>query len=120
MEMQNLCSLRDIYKTIRDFELKFQQDHGLSLNEGMLLCSLKEYKYSSSEIAEMLGLTNSNASKVIRSAEEKGHVQRIPGQNDKRQMYFTITQTGLDKLNEIKCKGDIINTLLDNIVNKNI
>lgn len=118
MEMKNLCSLRDIYRTIRDFEIKFQQDHGLSLNEGMLLCSLKEQTYSSSEIAEALGLTNSNASKVLKSAEDKGYIERIIGKDDKRQMYFAITSSGLNKLAEIKCEGEVIDGLLNSITGK--
>jgi DNA-binding MarR family transcriptional regulator len=117
MEMPNLCSLRDIYRKIRDFEIRFQQDYGLCLNEGMLLCSIKENKYSSSEIAEMLGLTNSNASKVIKSTENKGYIKRLMGENDKRQMYFAITSAGLKKLNEIKCEGEAITTLLNSITN---
>lgn len=118
MEMQNLCMLRDIYREIRNFEIKFQQVHGLSLNEGMLLCSLKSTKYSSSEIAESLGLTNSNASKVIKSVEEKGYVKRVMGKEDKRQMYFSITQEGVKKLSDIKCEGNVINSLLEGIMSK--
>ena len=118
MEMRGLCSLRDIYRMIRDFEIRFQDEHNLCLNEGMLLCSLKSAKYSSSEIAELLGLSNSNASKVIRLAESKGYVERLMGKDDKRQMYFVITQSGLDKLSEIKCKNTVIDTMLDDIINK--
>ena len=105
---------------IRDFEIKFQQDHDLSLNEGMLLCSLKENKYSSSEIAEILSLTNSNASKVIKSVEEKGFIERSLGKDDKRQMYFVITKSGLDKLTEIKCEGEAIDTILERITSPSI
>ncbi len=61
-----MCLLRDIYRSVREFELEFQQRHDLCLNEGMLLCSLRSEKLSSGEIADKVGLTNSNASKVIR------------------------------------------------------
>jgi len=119
MEMPDLCSLRDIYRKIRDFEIRFQQDHDLCLNEGMLLCSLKDNKYSSSEIAELLGLTNSNASKVIKSTESKGYIKRLMGESDKRQMYFAITSAGLEKLNKIKCEGEAITALLNSVTNTN-
>lgn len=114
--MESLCTLRDIYRLIRLFELKFQQAHDLCLNEGMLLCSLKDQKYSSSEIAEVLGLTNSNASKVIRSVENKGFIDRILGDNDKRQMYFILSEKGLAKLAEIKCEKKEIDIILGNIL----
>ena len=43
------------------------QEFDLSLNEGMLLCTLLNTpKLTSSEIAEALGLSASNASKIIR------------------------------------------------------
>lgn len=114
--MKNFCTLRNIYRSIREFELKFQQKHGLCLNEGMLLCSLQSGKYSSSEIAEMLGLTNSNTSKVIKSVEDKGYIERILGQDDKRQMYFLITESGASKLSEIKCESSEVDSLLSGIM----
>lgn len=112
-----LCSIRDIYRSIRNFETEFQKQHALSLNEGMLLCSLKDKTYSSGEIADILGLTNSNASKVIKSVEDKGYVKRTPGDGDKRQMYFCITQVGIDKLKEIKCEDAKMNDVLVQILN---
>lgn len=114
--MENFCTLRNIYRSIREFELEFQHKHGLCLNEGMLLCSLQSGKHSSSEIAEMLGLTNSNTSKVIKAVEDKGYIERILGKDDKRQMYFLITESGRKKLTEIKCETIEVNTLLNNIM----
>jgi DNA-binding MarR family transcriptional regulator len=81
--------------------MTFQRDYGLCLNEGMLLCSLKSQKLTSGEIADALGLTCSNTSKVIKSVESKGYVKRTLGKGDKRQMYFSITKPGLEKLNEM-------------------
>lgn len=115
MEMHNLCSLRDIYRLIRDFEVRFQQDHELSLNEGMLLCSLRGNTFTSGEVAEMLGLTHSNASKVIKSAEEKGHIKRTPCKEDKRKMYFEITEAGINKLSEIQVEESSIDDILKQI-----
>ena len=70
--METLCRIRDIYRAIAEFEVKFMQEFDLSLNEGMLLCILLNTpKLTSSEIAEALGLSASNASKIIRSVEEK-------------------------------------------------
>ena len=110
--MKTLCTIRDIYRSIRGFEDFFQQKHDLCLNEGMLLCSLKSGKLSSSELAEVLGLTTSNTSKVIKSVENKGFVERILGKDDKRQMYFILTDSGKSKLKVIKKEElEIINLL---------
>lgn len=119
MKVDNaLCSLRDIYRAIREFELEFSEKYDLGLNEGMLLCTLCSEVYSSSEIATNLGLTNSNASKVIRSVEEKGLIERRLGKEDKRQMYFVLSSTGKNKLKEIKEADSEIREVLMEIISK--
>ena len=102
-EMENLCRIRDIQRAVVEFEQTFEKFHDISLNEGMLLCSLTGFDMlSSGEISELLGLTCSNASKVIKSVECKGFVQRVVGKKDKRQMYFSLTDMGSNKLYNIK------------------
>lgn len=111
-QVTTLCQIRDMYRAIYDFESNFQQLYDLSLNEGMLLCSLNTQKYSSNELANMLGLSNSNTSKVIKSVEKKGLIRRIVGKEDKRQMYFALSDLGKKKLESIKCaEFDIPETL---------
>lgn len=103
-KMDSLCKIRDIYRAIAVFEAEFEKHYDLSLNEGMLLCTLSKAKtLSSGELADALGLSYSNASKVIRSVEEKAFVQRVLGKVDKRQMYFSLTDQGADILSRIKC-----------------
>lgn len=113
--MNTLCALRDIYRLIRDMEDQFQQKHDLCLNEGMMLCSLKNGSLTSTELAEVLGLTTSNTSKVIKSVENKGFVDRSLGKDDKRQMYFDLTSEGVKKLSVIKQEENSILELLAKI-----
>lgn len=106
-KMESLCKIRDIYRAIASFEVEFERLYHLSLNEGMLLCSLsKNGSLQAGEIADLLGLTHSNASKVIRSVEDKGLIERVLGKVDKRQMHFLLTEKGTDTLQSIKC-GDM-------------
>ncbi len=101
--METLCKIRDIYRSIAEFEVQFTQVYDLSLNEGMLLCTLlNRPKLTSSEIAEALGLSASNTSKVIRSVEDKKLITRLIGKEDKRQMLFTLTSEGKSKITDIK------------------
>lgn len=100
--MENLCKIRDVYRAIAEFESQFVQQYNLSLNEGMLLCGLLDKpRLTSGEIAEALGLTCSNTSKLIRSVEEKKLVARIVGKVDKRQMYFSLTTEGKERITKI-------------------
>lgn len=114
--METLCKIRDIYRSIAEFETRFEQAHQLCLNEGMLLCSLKSGRLTSGEMATQLGLTASNTSKVIRSVETKGLIERVTGRNDKRQMYFSLTKAGKKRLAEIQCDKTEIPDILKNIV----
>ena len=75
--------MRDILKALNDFERDFERTHGVCLNEAAVLCSLKSGRLSASDIAAKVGLTPSHASKVIRSIERKGLVERVLGQQER-------------------------------------
>ena len=116
--MEKLCKIRDIQRAVAQFESGFEKHYGICLNEGMMLCSLTKAKQLlSGEIAELLGLTPSNTSKVIRSVEEKGLIERVMGKEDKRQMYFSLTTKGKKLIESIKCEEvnfpELLQILLD-------
>lgn len=97
------CKIRNLHLAITEFEKNITENHGISLNEGMLLCSLNETKsLSSTELSGILKLTTSNTSKIIKSAENKNFIKRHLGKTDKRSMLFSLTPTGLKKLMEIQ------------------
>ena len=114
--METLCRIRDIYRAIAEFEVKFMQEFDLSLNEGMLCTLLNTPKLTSSEIAEALGLSASNTSKVIRSVEDKKLITRLVGKTDKRQMHFALTPEGKSRITVIKNSTPEIPALLQEIV----
>ena len=64
-----------------------------------------------------MNLTCSNTSKVIRSVEDKGLIERVLGEKDRRQMYFILTDEGRRKLEEIENEQIEIPELLQSIVN---
>ncbi|MGE4567762.1 MAG: MarR family winged helix-turn-helix transcriptional regulator [Bacteroidales bacterium] len=110
--MESICRIRDVYKSLNEFEGAFQRVHGLSINEAMVLCSLSEAPRSSGEIADYTAMLVSHASKVIRAVEEKGYISRRLGEKDRRQMYFRLSPAGLEKLREMKCNLVPIPSLL--------
>lgn len=100
--IKRLCQIRDLQRAVYLFELQFEKKYGISLNEGMVLCSLsKTASLSSGELGELLGLSSSNTSKVICSVEKKGYVERVVGTKDKRNMYFSLTASGRDLLDNV-------------------
>ena len=115
--MEDFCKIRDVYRAIVEFEGQFMQVYGLSLNEGMLLCTLlNSPKLTSTEIAEALGLSASNASKVIRSIEEKHLIIRIVGKEDKRQMRFSLSAEGKKRVTAMKSSAVEMPDLLQRII----
>lgn len=116
-DMETLCKIRDVYRAIAEFEVQFTQMYDLSLNEGMLLCTLLNTpKLTSSEIAEALGLSASNTSKVIRSVEGKKLITRLIGKEDKRQMRFSLTTEGKNRISDIKNATFELSELLQQVV----
>jgi len=113
---QNICKIRDVYRAIIYFEADFERKYNLCLNEGMMLCTLQGSKLSPKEIAQNLGLTTSNTSKIINSLEVKMLIKRALSKEDKRQVYISLTMKGKEKIDEINCEQQEISPLLNNIV----
>ena len=103
MDKQIICRLRDINRAIAELERQFSQQFDLNINEAMLLCTLKEKgELSSGTIAEALGLSASNASKVIASSEKKNLISRNLCKEDKRQMFFSLSSIGKEKIETMR------------------
>ncbi len=100
--MESICKLKDIYKALYNFEKEFAEKNGITINEGMILCCLKDGKpKSANELCEFVGLSNSRVSRVINTVETKGYIVRAMGAVDKRQMIFTLSESGKTKVKEM-------------------
>jgi len=106
--MESICDIRDLYRTLHLFEKEFSDKYGITLNEGMLLCCMKDRKSkSANEICDFLALSPSRGSRIITNAEEKLLIKREMGVEDKRKMIFTLTDDGLRKIESMKiCSAD--------------
>lgn len=103
--MEDICKLKDIYKALYNFEKKFSEENGLTINEGMILCCMKNGESrSANELYDFVGLSSSRVSRVINSVEQKGYIKREMGLKDKRQMIFSLTESGKNKISEMLSK----------------
>lgn len=106
MVICNLCRIREISRDIAAFELEFEKRFDICFNEGVMLCELQQCETKTSgELADCLGLTLSNTSKVIAQIEKKGLVKRSPCKSDKRVMRCRLTPKGKEKIEEIQSRG---------------
>ena len=94
--------MRDLMLALADFEHKLLQTHDVSLNEAMVLCAVGYQRVTASHISECTGLRPSNASKVIGALEQRGLIDRQMGEQDKRQVYLSLTKSGQDYLQKLK------------------
>ena len=101
--MEPICAIKDIYKILYQFEKNFSEVHAITINEAMLLCCLKDNEAKSAGmICDYIGLSNSRVSKVITSVENEGFIRRnIINKEDKRQMFFSLTPKGKEKIQQM-------------------
>ncbi|SHE50263.1 MarR family winged helix-turn-helix transcriptional regulator [Dysgonomonas macrotermitis] len=101
--MEAICKLKDIYKALYIFEKEFAEKNSITINEAMLLCCLKDGKpKAANQLCEFVGLSNSRVSRIITTVEDKGYIAREMGTTDKRQMIFSLTDTGVQKVKEMQ------------------
>ena len=65
-----------------------------------------------SELAGELEITNPAASKMLRSVEEKGYIQRRPDPSDRRVTYITLSEAGEAILEQAKTHMDEVSSRL--------
>ena len=104
-KIECICVMRDLVKAMAELENSLIAAHGVSLNEAMVLCSIGSETVTASTIVERTGLAASHTSKIIRAVEQRELIVRQLGEKDKRQMYFTLTASGLTCLQGIRRDG---------------
>ncbi len=96
--MEVLYAIRDICRSLAEFESTFEELNRISLNEAVVLFTISGGNLTASQIAKQVGMTASNASKVIKNVESKWLIERKVGKRDKREMHFVITHEGASLL----------------------
>ena len=104
--MDNNCihKVHSIFRAVIEFERALENTFNININELMLLCMLANKEtLLAGEIASEMGLTRSNASKVIAALERKGYLERHACKNDSRCQRCSITKEGLEQMEHINC-----------------
>ena len=100
--MESICKLKNIYKSLYTFEKEFAEKNNITINEGMVLCCMKDEKpRTANDLCEFVGLSNSRVSRIINTVETKGYILREMGSIDKKQMIFSLTEEGRNKIKEM-------------------
>lgn len=114
--MDDICLIKEIYKMLYQFEKEFLETNKISINDAMILCCLKNGgEKSAGEVCDFVGLSNSRVSKVLCEVEDMGYIARRLGSTDRRQMFFSLTESGNNKVLEMKNMSLSINDLIQRI-----
>lgn len=112
--MKTICAMREVFKAMTSFEAAFEKTYQITLNEAMILCTLKDSatKMTATNLSKRTDLSPSHTSKMLRILEEKKLIIRTLGNEDRRQMYFHLTQVGKQRLSELELEKVEIPQLL--------
>jgi len=114
--MEDICVIKEIYRMLYQFEKDFLDINKISINDAMILCCLKNgEEKSAGEVCDFVGLSNSRVSKVLCAVEDMGYIARRLGSIDRRQMFFSLTESGKQKVIEMKNKSLNISELMERI-----
>lgn len=101
--MEPICRIKEIYKTLYQFERIFSERHELTINEAMLLCCLRDGRpRTAGTLCDFVGLSNPRVSKVITAVEGKGFLLRTISPHDRRQMLFSLSDGGYAKIRQMQ------------------
>ena len=95
--MDPICRIKEVYKTLHQFENTFAERHGITINEAMLLCCLKNGEVKTAgELCEYIGLSGPRVSKIITTVENKGYIRRGISSHDR------LTEEGVAKIRQMQ------------------
>ena len=101
--------LSETLRGIRRFRKKEIFDGLLYRSEFCMLIAIHEYCENTGEIGikpsvltEILGSSISAVSKQLKAVEEKGYIERSYSKKDKRVVYISLTQKGIELLKKAK------------------
>ena len=97
-----MCNKRYI-QALYQFEKTFAEVHDITINEAMLLCCLKdgETKIRRYDLRIYRSVQTHAFRKVITAVENKRLYRRNINKNDKRQMCFSLTPGGKEKIQQM-------------------
>lgn len=85
--MKTICAMRDVFRAMTSFETAFEKVYQISLNEAMILCTLKcsTERMTATSLSKQTDMSPSHTSKILRILEEKELIVRTLGNEDRRQ-----------------------------------
>lgn len=86
---------------------RFSNRHfGMTMTQGSaLMLLMHDGRKTMGEIASALGVSKSAASQLLEGLIEKGFVERVQDEDDKRVAYVSISRAGLRRFKHMRARG---------------
>jgi len=109
-----ISNFREAFAELRCLGSERMHRADLSMTHFHLLSMLERHgSVTMSRIAELLGVSVSNATGLIDRIEERGFVERVRVPSDRRVVHVQLTNRGRQQLHEVELfKEDMINAVL--------
>lgn len=108
---KDLCSIKEVVRTIHELEQELKRRYGLTLNEGLCLCCVSSVSRSPGDCARQLGLSPSRVSRLLNALERKGLLERRSLPDDHRSTDLVVTSAGMRRLGELRSGGFVFSRL---------
>jgi DNA-binding MarR family transcriptional regulator len=94
--MIDLCAIRKLQIALREFEQELKNRTGLSLNEAMALCAIKNGATEPKALASRMELSPSRMTRVLDGLEARKFITRGSMPGDRRGVRVSMTRSGAD------------------------
>lgn len=89
-----ICAMRELFVGLNAVETQLEDKAGIDLQQALVLCCISGQKIASTEIARALNMRTPMVSKNLAILEQQALVVRHIGVEDKRRMFFTLSDKG--------------------------
>lgn len=101
--MIDLCAIRRLQTSLREFESHLKKETGLSFNDALLLCAVKKGIQEPGLLAKELELSPSRLTRILDSLENRALIVRQLSEQDRRSMLVTLTDQGNEMVEHYSC-----------------
>ncbi len=92
--MLDLCTIRAILVDLKSVEEAVRNETALSLNEALCLCQHEKGNTDPSSLARELSLSPSRMTRILDSLVQKGYIERVTSDEDRRAVTVKMTDSG--------------------------
>lgn len=100
--ISTICAMRELFVGLNAIERQLEDKTAIDLQQALVLCCISGTRIASTEIARALNMRTPMVSKNLAILEQKGLIVRHVGVEDKRRMFFTLSEAGEQTMTNLR------------------